>query len=35
MPLSLYSVDWVGTVPWDALTDVEEHESPVAPSAGT
>lgn len=34
MPVSPYSVDWVGTVPWDALTDVEEHKSPVDPSTG-
>lgn len=34
MPVSPYSVDWVGTVPWDALTNVEEHVSPVDPTTG-
>lgn len=34
MPVSPYSVDWIGTVPWDALTHADEHESPVDPSTG-
>lgn len=33
-PVSPYSIDWIGTVPWEALTQVDEIVAPLDPATG-
>lgn len=33
-PVPPYSVDWIGTVPWEALSHVDEIVAPLDPATG-